>query len=535
MALAPGMRLGPYEVVAKLGAGGMGEVYRSRDTRLDRDVAIKVLPAAFASEADRVSRFEREAKAVAALSHPNILAIFDTGTHDGQLYVVTELLEGETLRDRLAPVGGAAPGGGARGSTQDAGLPVRKATDIAIQMARGLAAAHDKGIVHRDLKPENVFLTKDGHVKILDFGLARQAATTTGATETAAALTDPGTVMGTVGYMAPEQVRGLAVDARTDLFALGAVLYEMLSGQRAFRGDTAADTMFAIVKEDPPELGAVRADLPPALDRIVRHCLEKQPNERFQSARDVAFALEALSGSGGTIARSGTVTAVPARRGRILGIAVAAALIPISFLAGRGFAPVAENDKVLVDHGRRRVRIVRPLNRPDQPLAEIDDALHAEGGHGLPGLGVEANQPVARVEEEPQLPAVAPGRKAAMHEPGAVGRRPVRVRPRVKRPLLLPRLGVERDDAVVLRRDIQHVIDHQRRVLEVTGARAELLDRLVLGPPFPGRDQARDVRAVDVGQRRELRAAGVAAVHRPFLHGRLLGVGRHGERRGQQQ
>ncbi len=312
MALTAGTRLGPYEIVGPLGAGGMGEVFRARDTRLNRDVAIKVLPESYAADPDpstlrepqgrpepgrtgtssgssraksrdeRRARFEREAQAVAALSHPNILAIFDTGVHVGQLFVVTELLEGETLRERLLT----------------GALPVRKAVEIAVHIAHGLAAAHDKHLVHRDLKPDNVFLLEDGQVKILDFGLARQVVTGTGATGTVAAMTDPGTVMGTVGYMAPEQVRGQTVDARTDLFALGAVLYEMLGGQRAFRRDTAADTMFAIVKEDPPDLATVRADLSPALDRIVQHCLEKNPNERFQTARDVAFALDGLSGSG---------------------------------------------------------------------------------------------------------------------------------------------------------------------------------------------------------------------------------------------
>jgi len=278
MPLSPGTRLGPYEVLAPLGAGGMGEVYRARDSRLERDVAVKVLPSAFAPDADRRARFERESKTVAALSHPNIVAIHDTGLHDGQAYLVMELLTGQSLREALA-----------RG-----GFPVRKALDIAIQTARGLAAAHEKGLVHRDLKPENVFLLDDGRVKILDFGLARAVSAGTGATETGAALTDPGVVMGTVGYMAPEQVRGQIADARSDLFALGAVLYEMLAGRRAFQRETAADTMFAIVKEDPPDL-VPGPGMSPALERIIRHCLEKNPAERFQTARDVAFALEALS------------------------------------------------------------------------------------------------------------------------------------------------------------------------------------------------------------------------------------------------
>ena len=258
---------GPYRVLGKLGEGGMGEVYRAHDSRLDRDVAIKVLPHSFADDQERRARFEREAKAIAALSHPNILAIHDIGevqTPEGvsrpghsMLYVVTELLEGETLRDHVN-----------RGA-----LPVRKAIDAAMQIARGLTAAHDRGIVHRDLKPENVFLLADGRVKILDFGLAKGVAKDPAAadeTATAAAMTDPGTIMGTVGYMAPEQIRGHAVDARTDLFALGALLYEMLSGQRAFRRETAAETMTAILREDPPELSVSRAELPPALERIVR-------------------------------------------------------------------------------------------------------------------------------------------------------------------------------------------------------------------------------------------------------------------------
>ncbi|MFI5177676.1 MAG: protein kinase, partial [Vicinamibacterales bacterium] len=295
MALSAGARLGPYEVVSPIGAGGMGEVYRARDTRLGRDVAVKVLPASFADDPERRTRFEREAQAIAALSHSNILAIHDTGVHDGQIYLVMELLDGETLRDRL----------------RTGALPSRKAVEIAVQIARGLAAAHARGLVHRDLKPENVFLLKDGQVKILDFGLARAVGTGSGATETVPVVTDPGTVMGTVGYMAPEQVRGQAVDQRADLFAFGAVLYEMLSGQRAFKRGTPAETMTAILNEEPPDPGTTRSGVSPALDSIVRHCLEKNPVERFQSARDIAFALESLSGSGASKA----IDAVAPRRG----------------------------------------------------------------------------------------------------------------------------------------------------------------------------------------------------------------------------
>jgi len=340
MSLSPGTSLGPYRIDSLLGAGGMGEVYRAKDTRLGRDVAIKILPASFAEDPDRRARFEREAQAIAALSHPNVVAIFDTGMHDRQAYVVMELLTGQTLRERLAggprQSGAAAegiPSAGLR-NTPSSGLALRKAVDTAIQIARGLGAAHAKGIVHRDLKPENVFLVDDGQVKILDFGLARQfGARDTEATRTVA--TEPGVVMGTIGYMAPEQVRGLATDARTDVFAFGAVLYEMLSGSRAFQRNTAADTMTAILTQEPPEISSTRAETPPALDRIVRHCLEKNASERFESARDVAFALEALSGSGSSIAPSTVSQALPPARPR-WPLAAAAAVLVLAAGAATG-------------------------------------------------------------------------------------------------------------------------------------------------------------------------------------------------------
>jgi len=298
MTLTSGTKLGPYEVVAPAGAGGMGEVYRARDTRLNRDVAVKILPAAFSRDPERMRRFQQEAQAVAALNHPSILAIHDFGEHDGSPYIVVEFLEGETLRQRL--------GAGA--------LPVRKASEYAEQIARGIAAAHEKGIVHRDLKPENIFVTRDGRVKILDFGLAklvRQEGALAADAATLASQTEPGVVMGTIGYMSPEQVKGLAADYRSDLFSFGAILYEMLSGKRAFHGDSYVETMSAILKQDPPELAETNRTVPPVLERIVRHCLEKNPEERFQSARDVAFALGALSDSSG--ATTGAVT-VGARR-----------------------------------------------------------------------------------------------------------------------------------------------------------------------------------------------------------------------------
>ncbi len=287
MALTSGTKLGPYEILAPLGAGGMGEVYRARDTRLSRDVAIKVLPAAFARDPERLRRFETEARAIATLDHPNILSIHDIGTHDGAPYLVSECLEGHSLREELS--------GGA--------LPLRRAVEYGTQIAQGLAAAHDKGIVHRDLKPENIFVTQDGRIKILDFGLAKlvqpDAAPGEGATLEAVP-TSAGAVLGTVGYMSPEQVKGEAADARSDIFALGTILYEMFSGQRAFRRDTAAETMTAILKEDPPELSGSNKPISPVLERIVRRCLEKKPLQRFQSARDLAFNLEGLSGISST-------------------------------------------------------------------------------------------------------------------------------------------------------------------------------------------------------------------------------------------
>ena len=285
MAVPLGARLGPYEILSAIGAGGMGEVYRARDTRLDREVAVKILSDRHVGNPEARARFEREAKAVAALSHPNILALHDVGTSDDILFAITELLHGATLAEKLA----------------GPPLPLRKAVDFALQIARGLSAAHERGVVHRDLKPENVFVTGEGLVKILDFGLARAAspAAEGGVSRmpTLGPATEPGTVLGTVGYMSPEQVRGQPLDARSDLFSFGAVLYEMLTGRRAFQADTAADTLSSILREEPPDATAAGRGIPPTLDRIVRHCLEKNPAERFQSARDLIFSLEAVASS----------------------------------------------------------------------------------------------------------------------------------------------------------------------------------------------------------------------------------------------
>jgi len=332
MTLFAGARLGPYEILAPLGAGGMGEVYRAKDARLGREVAIKVLPSSLSTDPERLRRFEQEARAAGVLNHPNITAVYDIGTHDGSPYVVTELLEGETLRSRLA--------GGA--------FTPRKALGHALQIAHGLAAAHEKGIVHRDLKPENLFVTKDGRVKILDFGLAKLTHPEEGPQTdlpTATAGTEPGVVLGTLGYMSPEQVRGKPADQRSDIFSFGAILYEMLSGKRAFHGDSAADTMSAILMKDPPELSETNRNITPGLERVVRHCLEKNAEERFHSAHDLAFDLEALSGLSGVSAAPAT-PGLAVSRGRLpfalaaLGILAAAALA--SFFAGRktGKAPL---------------------------------------------------------------------------------------------------------------------------------------------------------------------------------------------------
>ena len=297
MSLSQGDFLGRYEILGPIGAGGMGEVWRARDTELDRDVAVKVLPEAFTSDENRLERFQREAKALAALSHPNLLEIYDVGSTDGVHYAVTELLEGDTLRKRISV----------------SGLPWKKVTEIGAAVADGLAAAHGRGIVHRDLKPENLFVTADGRVKILDFGLASLHEKSAPEAETAT-LTKVGTVMGTPGYMSPEQVKGEQADSRSDIFSLGCVLYEMASGQRAFGGDTGVEVIAAILKEEPPQLSSSGAAVPVDLERAVHRCLEKRPEARFQSAADLAYSLKSLGSGTGAQAMatpaSGTATSV---------------------------------------------------------------------------------------------------------------------------------------------------------------------------------------------------------------------------------
>jgi serine/threonine protein kinase len=341
--LSANTTLSHYRIMSKIGAGGMGEVYLAQDTRLDRKVAIKVLPADFAADKDRLQRFEQEAKATSALNHPNILTVYDIGEYEGSPFIVAELLEGEELRQRL----------------DDGPIPLRKVSEYAQQIVSGLSAAHAKGIVHRDLKPENLFVTKDDRVKILDFGLAKLSepgAVATGSEDaTRKALTNPGVVMGTVGYMSPEQVRGHATDYRSDIFSFGAILHEMITGRRSFRRETMAETMSAILKEEPDELTESVPNISPSLERIVRRCLEKKPERRFQSTSDLGFALESLSAptsSSGhimTTTVSGMVEVVSdstsARKSRLLIGALAILAVGFAAFAGwmllrRGEAPV---------------------------------------------------------------------------------------------------------------------------------------------------------------------------------------------------
>ncbi|MCM3876027.1 MAG: serine/threonine-protein kinase [Thermoanaerobaculia bacterium] len=356
MSLAGGTRLGPYEIVSPLGAGGMGEVYRAKDTRLARDVAIKVLPEDFLEGEEGKARFEREAKLLAALSHPNIAVLYSFEESGERHILVMELLEGTTLRERL-----------------DSGpIPPKQAVDYALQIAKGLSAAHEKGIVHRDLKPENLFVSKDGHLKILDFGLAKRTEQQKPGEETSAPTeskhTEPGTVMGTVAYMSPEQVRGLPVDHRSDLFSFGAILYELLSGKKAFKKDTAADTMSAILKEEPSELSESGRNISPALDRVVKHCLEKDRSNRFQSAKDIAFALSEASGQATT---SGAQVKAPTS-GKTKTL-IAAAVVVV--LAAAGVFLLWRSHKTATEAGGVKRLAVLPFEN----LGSAEDEYFADG------------------------------------------------------------------------------------------------------------------------------------------------------------
>src|SRR5437870_236364 len=353
-----------YKILSQIGAGGMGEVWRARDTLLGRDVAIKVLPAAFSENSERLRRFEQEAQAAGALNHPNILSIYHIGTHDGAPYIVSELLEGETLRKRMA----------------GAALPQRKAIDYGLQIARGLAAAHEKGIVHRDIKPDNVFVTDDGRVKILDFGLAKLTAATDGTSQTEVPTrkvnTDPGTVMGTMGYMSPEQLKGHPADHRSDIFSFGAILYEMLSGKRAFRGDSMAETMSAILREDPPDLSETNKIVSPALERVVRHCLEKNPADRFHSARDLAFAIESLSGSATISGQTATMATITAENSAAVGLSRWFASAKLAWIVGAVllFALVATLAVLYFNRSETNTHAARLSFTPPPELA-FNDAL----------------------------------------------------------------------------------------------------------------------------------------------------------------
>jgi eukaryotic-like serine/threonine-protein kinase len=366
--LTPGTKLGDYEVQKLLGSGGMGEVYRARDLRLRRDVAIKVLPSFLSSDKERLRRFEQEAQAAAALNHPNILAVFQMGTYEGSPYLVSELLEGETLREEIK-----------RGP-----LPARKVIEQGVQIAHGLAAAHEKGIVHRDLKPENLFTTKDGRIKILDFGLAKLKQPREERQHSSPTIggdgTEPGMVMGTAGYMSPEQVRGKPADHRADIFAFGTILYEMLTGRRAFQKTTSADTMSAILNEEPPTVSQIAPNIPPALHRTVHRCLEKPPEQRFQSASDLAFALEALSDS--------TASSLPAKFPNVTKSHWHAGIIAIANVVLAGAAlmwlrlpppvPMVQGVRQLTDDGEPKssavtdgLRVYFGEGNPNQKIAEV--------------------------------------------------------------------------------------------------------------------------------------------------------------------
>jgi len=343
MTLAAGTRLDTFEIIAPLGAGGMGEVYRARDATLKREVAIKVLPSYFSQDPDRLRRFEQEAQATAALNHPNIVSIFHVGQYDGSPYIVTELLVGETLRERL----------------RKGPVRLREVLDLGVELARGLAAAHDAGIVHRDLKPENIWVTKDGRIKILDFGLAKldpaKAASADGETVSVQQQTNPGHVLGTVGYMSPEQVRGQTADARSDIFAVGVILYEMLTGRPAFRKSTSAETMTAILNDDPPAVSQLAPAVPPGLQKVVNRCLAKNPAQRLQHASDLEFALESLSDSGTSSAPAVIQSQLPPWP--LLAATAAIVAIGATFLAWWRTAPavpVVEAVTQLTDDGEAK-------------------------------------------------------------------------------------------------------------------------------------------------------------------------------------
>lgn len=380
MPLAPGTIISQYEILSPLGAGSMGEVYRARDTRLDREVAIKVLPELVSLDRERLLRFEQEAKAAAALNHPNILAVYQMGTYLGTPYLVSELLEGKTLTEVIR-----------RGP-----LALRRALDLGVQIARGLAAAHEKGIVHRDLKPDNLFVTKDGRVKILDFGLAKVIQPKDSVANLAATITLPGIALGTIGYMAPEQVRGQPTDQRADIFALGAILYEMVMGKQTFQRPTSADTISAILNEEPPSIAELSPDTPSALEKVIRRCLEKNAAQRFQSASDLAFALEALSGP--SISATGTHSAPTERVKTSYATYVAVALLIvfggmalIYFVAQPPPEPKLSKYVQLTRDGQQKALIATDGARLYLSLGEVRTGSFAS--HGVAEMATSGGEP----------------------------------------------------------------------------------------------------------------------------------------------
>src|SRR5262245_43653806 len=397
--LAPNPAIAHYRLLVPLGAGGMGEVYLAEDTKLGRKVAIKLLPAEFTKDAGRVRRFEQEARAASALNHPNILTIFEIGEANGARYIATEFIDGQTLRERL---------NGDR-------LATTVALDIAAQIAAALTAAHEAGIIHRDIKPENVMLRCDGIVKVLDFGLAKlieqRPATVDSQALTQKKITDPGTVMGTVGYMSPEQVRGQEADHRSDIFSFGVILYEMLSGSRAFSGESAIEVMNAILKEDPSELGETNAKISPALDKIVRRCLEKKPERRFQSASDTGFALEALSlpGSSGAhrmgMPPAPDTTALSKRNGwrerfwMIVAGALGLALLAFGVAYFRRPVPEAEPTCLFVNPPEKATRFDLPAISPDGRTLAFVATVEGKTQLWVRPMNSATAKPVAEVGE----------------------------------------------------------------------------------------------------------------------------------------
>ncbi|MCM3877630.1 MAG: protein kinase [Thermoanaerobaculia bacterium] len=572
MTIAPGTRLGPYEVISALGAGGMGEVYRARDPRLNREVALKVLPQDFLEGEERKERFEREAQLLASLNHPGIAAIYSFEETGSRHILVMELLEGETLRARLA--------GGA--------LPLRKAVEFAVQIARGLAAAHEKGVVHRDLKPENLWVTKDGRVKILDFGLAKVVGSGAGAggtnLPTMSKGTEPGAVLGTLGRHVPEQLRGLPADHRTDIFSFGAVLYEMLSGRKAFRGDTAADTVSAILKEEPPDLSATNRTIPPALERIVRHCLEKSPDERAHSAHDLAFDLESFSTASSDSA--GPRKAVTIRRPSARTLAVAAACLVAGSLGAHLFwkkpapAPPTFHRLTFRRGNVLRARFApdgrtivygaawggassevftvrtegpesRPLGLPNATVAAVSSSgelaiLSHEGMKDATGWGTLSRVPLSGGAPRPLLEEISDadwtpdGKELAVIRNQEIGGRRIELpagKVLYETPKRLTALRVspdgsnvaffEADDQGMLLR----VVDRSGKVRTLAGPMASSSGRFAWSPSgrevvyFGGRDrQDAALRAVDLGGRiRTLyRSTGFLFVHDIFPDGRML-------------